>query len=145
MSRVTYILGAGASYGQQTSEKARRTGLPIVSQFADEVHSCLEWLRTTNEYRGLYELYEQDLQWLHQVCLDYPTVDTYARLLFVTQNSEYDRLKHILSIFLIIEQLRYPHDIRYDGWLASIIDDKGNLPKNWPFIDIDLTWVSCLL
>lgn len=73
----------------------------------------------------------QELQWLLNICQDYPTVDTYARLLYVTKKqTEYQRLKNAISLFLTLCQHPSMRDIRYDGFIASIIKDDNTFPND---------------
>lgn len=129
MSKVTYLLGAGASAGQKKANGQRISGVPTISEFAYEVDSCRLWLE--QHFPNVAKLFSNDLIWLRAICIKYPTVDTYAKQLYVTRRSEeLLRLKAALTCFLTIVQLRYQHDIRYDGWIASVIQDDGNFPKN---------------
>lgn len=135
MSKVTYLLGAGASYGERYSNSTMiKRGLPIVGEIAEE---CQRLIASINhdEIPGI-KLLKTELQWLYESCVSYPTIDTYARQLFVThQNKAYHRLKKVLSAFFMLEQFYHPHDLRYDGFVASIIHNDGTFPP----INI-LTW-----
>lgn len=132
MPKVTYILGAGASAGAKDANGNRQRGVPTICEFAQECQSCIDWIETQNGISlDSREEVLKELKWLYGICENYPTVDTYARLLYSTgRNGEYHRLKNILSVFLTICQIRYPHDQRYDGWIASLVDDMGFLPES---------------
>lgn len=144
MSKITYLFGAGASYGERGENGVILKGVPIISEF----NKAISLIRTSliNEYnspstkegktRECITRINEELTWLFDRCKEYPTIDTYAKILFVTQrNIDYERLKRILSLFLTLEQLSTPHDLRYDGFIASLIDNTKKLPP----IDI-LTW-----
>lgn len=131
-ARVTYLLGAGASYGQtkldENNKEVRASGVPVVNQFASEITSCIEYLKDFN----VREDFKEDLEWLYQKCKRYPTIDTFARQLSITGKYKESRglneLKNILTAFLTLEQIRYPYDYRYDGFIASIIKNNGTFP-----------------
>lgn len=152
MSKVTYLLGAGASFGQRDKENKILRGVPTICEFARELEDILndidEIKRGYDEYFQLdekskfskeeLERVEDAMQRLLEVCKEYPTVDTFARQLFVTHKHNanqsipietgYDDLKRILTVFLIIVQMRHPRDSRYDGFIASVIKNNGEFP-----------------
>lgn len=142
MSKVIYLIGAGASYGQRGKDKHGHPmpgyierGLPIVNQ----LEAAIEWycksirkfssdgaLTDDSEYSQLYT----ELKWLRDKCQTYPTIDTYAKKLTVTNDwRELDRLKRALSSFFALIQSHQKRDLRYDGFIASIIHDDGSLPN----------------
>ena len=130
MGKVIYLLGAGSSFGTKDNNGKRTHGVPVICEFAEEVANSMTWLRE-NFSKEVYEPFIKELSHLHSICVQYPTVDTYAKMLFATHNDrEYLRLKNIISIFLTLVQLQYLHDPRYDGWIASITDNEGFFPNN---------------
>lgn len=143
MSKITYLLGAGASYGERGEDGTIVKGVPIISEFNSAIESLRVSLINRNKNsvtkEGMSECITtitDELIWLSDRCKEYPTIDTFAKMLYVTQRyDDYERLKRILSIFLILEQFSTPHDLRYDGFIASLIDNTRKLPP----IDI-LTW-----
>lgn len=132
MPKVTYILGAGASAGEKDAQGNRLRGVPTICEFTQECQSCIQWISTdTRLSRDTQEELTKTLQWLYDVCINFPTVDTYAKQLFATyQRNDYEFLKRALSLFLTICQLRYSRDLRYDGWIASLVDNEGFFPDN---------------
>lgn len=38
MNKITYILGAGASYGERDKEGEIKRGVPIISEFSIAIH-----------------------------------------------------------------------------------------------------------
>lgn len=141
MNKITYIWGAGASYGERDKIGEITRGVPIISEFSTVIHSLMKLLSEksdgfTGKEKEKLLLIKDELKWLSDRCEDYPTIDTYAKMLFVTQKSEiYNRVKNALSIYLILDQLFLPHDLRYDGFIASLLNEN----KKFPSIDI-LTW-----
>lgn len=130
MGKVIYLLGAGASFGIKDNNGKRTHGVPVICEFAEEVANSMTWLRE-NFSKEVYEPFIKELSHLHSICVQYPTVDTYAKMLFATHNDkEYLWLSNIITIFLTLVQLQYPHDPRYDGWIASITDNEGFFPDN---------------
>lgn len=143
MSEVIYLIGAGASYGQRGRNKMGdvlpghiERGLPVVNQLEPAIEWYCKMLQKTgpegasvdkSDYPNLYE----ELKWLMEKCQTYPTIDTYAKKLTVTGNwYELDRLKRALSSFFVLIQSHQKRDLRYDGFIASIIQDDGRLPNN---------------
>lgn len=132
MGKVIYLLGAGASFGIKDSNGKRTHGVPVICEFAEEVANSMTWLRENFPKKEVYEPFIEELSRLQRICVQYPTVDTYAKMLSATNNEqEYLWLKNIITIFLTLVQLQYPHDPRYDGCIASITDNEGFFPDNY--------------
>lgn len=152
MSKVTYLLGAGASFGKRHEDGSIERGVPIISEFANELEDILKEINEVKSDWAEFvfpdekseftkeelERVEDAMLRLLEVCKEYPTVDTFARQLFVTHKhvanpaipteNGYEDLKRILTVFLIIVQMRHSRDSRYDGFLASIIKNNGTFP-----------------
>ena len=143
MSKVVYLIGAGASYGERGRNSAGEIipgkierGLPVVNQ----LESSIEWFCGTIRKRNdlgapindsVYPHIYKELMWLKDKCHAYPTIDTYAKKLTVTKDlKELNRLKNALSLFFALLQNHQNRDLRYDGFIASIIQDDGSLPNN---------------
>ena len=153
MSRVTYLLGAGASYGERgTSRSGKKTflrGLPVITELEEAIHMIIP----RNQYgdydiEGFYakeEGVDKDsyvklvnaLMDLKEMCASYPTIDTLAKQLYVTHGHyvtgngrmiNYEDLKRYLAVALLMLQDHKSRDLRYDAFLASVIDNAGNLP-----------------
>ena len=134
MAEITYLLGAGASYG----------ALPIVSKMAEEIGETVKWLddlyfqhRIPNKYSTTeatkFQNVLSDLRWLQEICDTSKnfSVDTFARKLHLSGKfDDYFRLKSILSFYFTLEQKRTPPDIRYDNFWASILKSKLEFPNN---------------
>lgn len=146
MSKVTYLLGAGASYGSRDNSKIIR-GVPVISEFSNAIQELIDRMGkspnmfeysnsplTETEYKELKSWFKA----LKRICDDYPTVDTYAKQLFITNEDAspeyfpiktYEDLKRILSVFLLMIQDVKKRDIRYDGFIASVIKEGRVFPS----------------
>ena len=135
---VTYLLGAGASFGNRETNGCIIRGVPIVSELDMAIKQVVNILKSKSldiDQESLNSIIA-DLTWLLNNCNSYPTIDTYAKMLYVTgKDSEYNKLKRTLSIFFLLEQLYFKHDQRYDSFIASLLDEN----KKFPPINI-LTW-----
>lgn len=154
MSRVTYILGAGASFGDRRKDENGKIleftrGLPVVS----ELEKALQFLKQGDNVGGVvfsaeeakrhgvtieqYNKVQSCLSMLEEACSSYPTIDTLAKQLYVTnipfiiQNKgivRYDDLKRLITIALLMMQDEKKRDLRYDGFIASLIDRQRKYP-----------------
>ena len=136
MSKVVYLMGAGASYGKRWKNANGKgeilEGLPIVSEIPDRLEhiKTLFTQETISEYSEAQKKLEQDFDWLIDNTRRHATIDTFARKLFLTnQTAEYVKLKRLLSLYFKTEQLINRPDGRYDTFLASVLqkNDKGKL------------------
>lgn len=141
MSKIVYLLGAGASYGSRNKKDGKDIkgsiirGVPIVNEFSAAIENLnfehIEPLSSTplSDYKIIYD----DLEWLADKCAQYPTIDTYAKMLFITEGingQNYNRLKRSLSLFLTLMQEKGKRDLRYDGFIASLIQEGAVFPKD---------------
>lgn len=155
MSKVTYILGAGASYGERATPSSYLysntflRGLPVVSELKVAIETQIHLLEGLDAKISLNNLgitqeeadiLIKELKKLVEICTSYPTIDTYAKQLFVTKRNDmrmfnlngensYNTLKRLLSVAFILLQEESTRDLRYDGFIASLIDEKRQLPK----------------
>jgi hypothetical protein len=146
MSKIVYILGAGASYGLRMrfpfgsdENSAIKRGVPIVSEIPDCISLLLgdidggtfesnEPYKASNPEK---EEIKKLLSWLKDICDQFPTIDTYAKLLYVTHNiTEYKQLKNALALFFTLVQDPKKRDLRYDGFLASLINKNAEFPDD---------------
>ena len=155
MSRVTYLLGAGASYGDRKKDEHGQItgftrGLPVVNEFAQALHMLqtgeeqgggVRFPQKEAEKRGVtlkqYEDVIHKLAQLEKACASYPTIDTLAKQLYVTGGHfwtsdsdyiDYKLLKRYISAALLMMQSEEKRDLRYDGLIASLIDENRNFP-----------------
>ena len=132
MSKVVYLLGAGASRGERGDNGEIFRGVPVINEFLATLNSLIDNYKISLEFKGdqCFSYFIDELSSLTWKCLKYPTIDTYARQLFITDNDEYLKLKKRLALFLTLVQVEHSHDMRYDGFIASIIKDNGQFPKD---------------
>jgi len=148
MTKVTYLLGAGASYG----------AVPIVGEMEERLQTIITSLKGSIPFMNInddgkgskpipFELFEdseihekigpnftKDLERLFQGMQAHSSVDTYAKKLYLLERTtnqnladenamNLDKLKLMLSCFLTLEQMIKPPDYRYDKFLASILQN----------------------
>lgn len=149
MSKVTYIWGAGASRGLRSKAENRGDkgyiirGVPVISEFKDAIDDVIKNITQRLSSNNLQistnndiSLLKRKMQALRKICIEFPTVDTYAKQLFITHATnefdpikDYQDLKQTLSLFLIMIQSVKKRDSRYDGFIASVISNEGKLPS----------------
>lgn len=152
MSKVVYLLGAGASYGKRIDTPVEsgisriKEGLPIVNEIGDEIDVVIELIRNSAspEHSRQYEIGNRkfsfdemksmlinDFKWLKEESANHATIDTFARtLLLQRETSDYVRLKYLLCTFFLIEQTIHPFDKRYETFFTNILDENGLIPDN---------------
>lgn len=149
MSKITYLWGAGASFGkrlnrgQKPDEDYIVRGVPVISEFENAIDDVIRKISRKNSSKNSLnvnsdpdaQILIQKLLALKHICKDFPTVDTYAKQLAVTGApcgyppiKDYDDLKDTLSLFLTMIQLEKNRDPRYDGFIASVISNEGEMP-----------------
>lgn len=150
MSKVCYLLGAGASYGKRKDPEnitmddvsLIEEGLPIVSEINEELEYVIGWVNSVELTGGDYTLRGETIEvdglkneliigfeWLLKESSRHSTIDTFAKKLFLKgDNDNYGRLKFLLSSFFLIEQLLHPYDKRYDAFLANILNSQLRIP-----------------
>jgi hypothetical protein len=151
MSKITYLLGAGASCN----------ALPLVNNFKDRLDSfdkrlvenlqiCMKSSTTTdfNEFAPFGGKKGKDLResifWLKDVADKHASIDTYAKKLFIRNDNEalkiLRKLKATLSCYLLLEQSIQEADKRYDNFFAStLIRDQRGYPSLPNEVNI-ITW-----
>ena len=156
MSKVTYIWGAGASYGERKKDEHGQIigftrGLPVVNEFARALHllqtgeeqgTGVRFPHGEAEKRGVtlsqYENVNHKLSQLEKACTSFPTIDTLAKQLYVTGGKfwtsekefiDYNDLKRYISTALLMMQSEEKRDLRYDGLIASLINQNRELPS----------------
>ena len=129
-TKVTYILGAGAS----------ALGLPTVrryngtSEYTDSLRDIARRLEadfSINEsYVDLKDDLCKSLNWLATKGDEYGTIDTYAKFCFDTKQPELQRVKETLSTYFTIKQhIDKKTDPRYRNFVIKNLD-KGTFPNN---------------
>lgn len=126
MTKITYLIGAGAS----------ALSLPTVAQFPEAIEKVKELALSQTELSGkIKDDFVDRLIWLHHESKNHASVDTFARKLYLTkQIDKFNELKALLDCFFIIYQLVNKLDPRYDAFLAAILSGGGDrdimLPDN---------------
>jgi len=128
MSKVVYLLGAGASFGTRENGIGSPilTGLPIVREIKGELENMINLLASIplND-KGLEESKQiliKGFQKLEDACSDNATIDTYAKKLWLQgKKDEFAQVELLLTIFFILEQVIHKPDNRYDSFFANIL------------------------
>ncbi|MCJ7449525.1 MAG: DUF2764 domain-containing protein [Bacteroidales bacterium] len=145
MSKVTYLIGAGAS----------AEDLPLVRTLKDEKgNSIKEGLpdafrrigqQIVKEYanlsvnRNLAGDIEKDFQWLAERSEFFDTVDTFAKYCYLIDKKDLAKVKKLLSLYFSIEQgWNQKIDKRYLVFLTTILEDGVKFPNqikilNWNY------------
>lgn len=150
MSKVVYLLGAGASYGirqeLETMDDVSRIveGLPIVNEINDELRFIIGRLEDADFEEKQYKLWGKEcdnydvkhelidgFEWLLKESNRHATIDTFAKKLYLKgERNDYGKLKFLLSTFFLLEQTLHPYDKRYDTFLANILSSDLNIPDD---------------
>ena len=113
---ILYLLGAGASCNALPLVKTFNAKL---AEFADKVERYV----LNKESHPVRQDFVNDIRWLAREVSHHASVDTFAKkLFFLGDNKNLKRLKAILSTFLAVEQALNHVDLRYDSFLASVLD-----------------------
>lgn len=122
-------------------------GMPLVIEIPQRILYICELIRNSDSTTDFYvtqpsieftkDRLVKDLMWLYEGAIKHATIDTFAKKLFLTGRvEEYNKLKKLLAIYFIIEQVINKPDSRYDTFLANILTPKLEIPNR---IKI-LTW-----
>ncbi len=151
MSKVLYLLGAGASYGKRDLKEPVNSinrimeGLPIVNEISNEIDVVIyelenlkfestkvyNWQGEIREFSFMLNVIIDGLKWLKIEASNHATIDTFAKKLYLKREmEEYGKLKFFLSTFFLIEQSIHEIDKRYDTFLANILDENLKIPDD---------------
>ena len=127
MGRITYLLGAGASYN----------AMPVMDNMKQAVDEILDYIDkqipfTTANHQYLKPAVDY-LNIIHYALVNHKSVDTYAKMLWSKKlDKEYTQLKFAIVLFFELYSYLYRSiDKRYDAFFASIISqDEPRLPKD---------------
>lgn len=137
MSKILYLMGAGASIGKRDENGNVLEGLPVVSEIPKQLEKTIALVESTElksktvDFQGgninlpqiKIQLLE-DLNWLAKESSRHTTIDTFAKKLYLTENdSDYQRLKRALSAFFMIQEIVNKIDGRYDTFLANVLEN----------------------
>lgn len=128
MSKIVYLLGAGASRGtrDEKDEKSIVTGLPIVNEIEGELENIISLLDSLSVNDKELEENKQrlikDYQNLKVECSNHATIDTYAKKLWLQgKKKEFAQVELLLTVFFILEQIIHKPDKRYDTFFANVL------------------------
>jgi len=136
MSKIIYLMGAGASAG----------ALPVVTEIPSRLNEVRKSINANyklssedSDTQGILGFTKtmakdkllEDLDWLRIQSLQHSSVDTLAKKAYL--KSEVDTLKKIkagiTALFYILQVTQRP-DIRYDTFLASVLDKSLKIPSD---------------
>lgn len=138
MSKIVYLMGAGASFGKERDSNGNIIeGLPVVNEIPNRLSYIKDILSRSitseepiippfsNEGKNpksTIDTITEDFEWLISGVQKHATIDTYAKKLFLTEQHEsYEKLKRLLTLFLMTEQIINRPDSRYDTFLANTL------------------------
>jgi hypothetical protein len=126
MGNVVYLLGAGAS----------ANAIPVVNSMAgviqEDIVEVKNWIHQpkmraiADNINELVEVLEE----LQEACTNYFSIDTYAKMLFLTRPNDFEDFKKDLCFYFTLRQIIRRPDKRYDNFWASIIRRPSRLPEN---------------
>lgn len=126
MSKVVYLLGAGASFGTREKGTGSRilTGLPIVSEIGNELENIANLLASLpikdNELEESKQNLIKDFRELKKQSTG-STIDSYAKELWLRNDMQgFSHVELLLTIFFILEQIIHKPDIRYKNFLSKV-------------------------
>ena len=152
MSKIVYLLGAGASYGKRNEGEPKNSpkriveGLPVVNEIDNEFSIVVDWVKNCDiaglntpysfcdkelDAASMKSMFIDDLIWLQDKAAQHATIDTFAKKLYLcNQACDFGKLKLLLSSFFLIEQVIHPFDKRYDTFFANILNRNAMIPDN---------------
>lgn len=160
MSKLIYLLGAGASYGKRNEKCSIIEGLPIMDEIKRELYEFKTWfgniediekpiiiLKKKRPFKEVQQYVVNAITFFLKAlegrksidCLAkdlYDNYDSWAEEVNISCGNLYGYLKFLMASFFLYEQHLYPHDTRYDSFLNTILTSEGNIPENMYF----LTW-----
>lgn len=126
MSKVVYLLGAGASFGTRENGIGSQivTGLPIVSEIGGELENITKILSSIllndKDLEESKQRLIRDFQDLKVQCAG-TTIDSYARKLWLQNDMQgFSRVELLLTIFFVLEQIVHRPDARYWVFLSKV-------------------------
>lgn len=129
--KVTYLLGAGASANALPLIK-KTDKLPSLADAILELSKKVE----SEVYRGTFTQsalkdYANDLKWLGENSKRYVTPDTFAKYLYLTNKTDFKRLKNTLSLYFTLEQLHNQKtEERVLPFITSVLQYPVVFPSN---------------
>ena len=148
MANVTYLIGAGASAGKRGRDNSILEGLPCVNEIPNRLWDYVRLLEDTSipddiwtnrqlelnsksDWERTIQRLLSDFQQLHDQCVQHATIDTYAKKLILRKEiQDFQYLEQLLTLFFMFEQIQLKPDMRYDTFLANILDNQMQIPSN---------------
>lgn len=159
MSRILYLMGAGASRGLRNTDDSKYKleegesniieGLPLVNEISNRLDYIIksftrykvpENLKNTIfplgeiagvDYNQVVNMLVNDLTWLKNESARHATIDTFAKKLYLKGDMDnFYKVELLLTIFFVLEQLINKPDSRYDTFLASVLTKELELPDD---------------
>jgi len=156
MTKVTYLLGAGASYGAvpivgEMEQRVFNIYNALCNDKYEEVEQVNPGQKGYDKWRAhrnivklkedkdnlksseleTLEKFSDDLKWLHNGMENHASVDTFGKKLYLKrETSLLTKLKYLLSAYLTIEQFISSPDPRYDKFFATILEDSASVFPN---------------
>lgn len=129
MSKVVYLLGAGASRGTRDGGSTILSGLPVVNEIVGELEYMVQMLNSMSLTDKSLELIKSkliaDFRELKKACYQNATIDTYAKKLWLqNKKDEFSKVELLLTMFFILEQIIRKPDRRYDTFFANVLERK---------------------
>lgn len=126
MSKVVYLLGAGASFGTRENGIGSpiQTGLPIVREIEGELENMASLLASIplndKKLEDSKQQLIKDFLELKGHCVG-STIDSYAKELWFQKDMiGFSRVELLLTIFFIFEQIVHKPDSRYKSFLLKV-------------------------
>lgn len=130
MAIVAYLLGAGAS----------ANCIPVVNKMAEQMKLLIDDLafyypKGINESsaehhkRKDFNKIVKILENIKVACDEHYSIDTYAKKLYLTNRSDFFRIKLDLCLYFTLTQIVKLPDKRYDNFFSSIMTDRRRLPN----------------
>jgi hypothetical protein len=129
MAKVTYLIGAGASAGERDNATSVQ-GLPIVKDFEPRLTAIIvrldHMVRSVRGGRGknlhIYTTAKNDMDFLLRGCKYHASVDTFCKMLYLTNSNDYKKAKYAVILFFELDRFfNATTDKRYDAFFASIL------------------------
>ena len=108
-----------------------------MNEIPTEVNALIEKLKNfdvkdeskKNAWDTVKEDIINDFEWLAEKSNSHATIDTYAKKLWLQNDvNQLNKVKSVLSLFFIIEQMINKADSRYDTFLANILSKDFQIP-----------------
>jgi hypothetical protein len=135
MTKITYLLGAGASADALPTNKAETENLTLPYEMRLLANKLEVWYkqRTENEREQIHNPTQviTDLIWLSDNSKRFETTDTYAKFLYAKKETQgLERLKKTLSFFFVYQQLiEKKIDKRALVFLTNLIEKGPTFPS----------------